>query len=97
MSIGGGDVHLVSHLRKSKRTDWLTALCLAKSTEQYQLHPRQDKEDMQVSHGSDVDFCRGLGLGCQGLPEGHLQDEATPIHSISKQAMVRVNRDEQKR
>lgn len=34
-----GTYTLVSHLRKSKRTDWLTALCLAKSTEQYQLHP----------------------------------------------------------
>ena len=41
-------------------------------------------------------FAEGLGLGCQGLPERHLQDEATPIHSIRKQAMVRVNRDEQR-
>ena len=41
-------------------------------------------------------FGEGLGLGCQGLPERHLQDEANPIGSISKQTMVRVKRDEQR-
>ena len=41
-------------------------------------------------------FGEGIGLGCQGLPERHLQDEATPIGSISKQTMVRVKRDEQR-
>ena len=41
-------------------------------------------------------FGEELGLGCQGLPERHLQDEATPIGSISKQTMVRVKRNEQR-
>ena len=39
-------------------------------------------------------FGEGLGLGCQGLPERHLQDEGTSIGSISKQTLVRVKRGE---